>query len=125
MYGYFDSKVQELDAWNEKHINAKSGDTVDTRRMTNIGTFRAYVERYLRNHPGVNQKMTMIVRQLQPTPDGLPLEVYCFTNTTAWVAYEGFQSDIFDHLIAIAPEFGLRVFQAPSGADFSALANKA
>ncbi len=121
MYGYFDSKIQELDVWNEKYINAKSGDTVDTRRMTNIGTFRAYVERYLRNHPGVHQKMTMIVRQLQPTPEGLPLEVYCFTNTTAWVAYEGFQSDIFDHLIAIAPEFGLRVFQAPSGADFAAL----
>jgi len=121
MYGYFDSKIDELNVWNERYISAKSGETVDSRRMTNIGTFRAYVERYLRNHPGVHQNMTLIVRQLSPTAEGLPLEIYCFTNTTAWVAYEGIQSDIFDHLLAIAPEFGLRVFQTPSGSDFTAL----
>lgn len=121
MQGYFDDKQEELNQWNLKHVKAKSGETIDSRRMTNIGTFRAYVERYLRNHPGVHQGMTLIVRQLQPTSEGLPLEIYCFTNTTAWVAYEGIQSDIFDHLIAIAPEFGLRVFQSPSGADFAAM----
>lgn len=121
MYGYFDSKIDELNVWNERYLSAKAGETVDSRRMTNIGTFRAYVERYLRNHPGVHQNMTLIVRQLSPTPEGLPLEIYCFTNTTAWVAYEGIQSDIFDHLLAIAPEFGLRVYQAPSGGDFAAL----
>lgn len=121
MYGYFDSKIDELNVWNERYLSAKAGETVDSRRMTNIGTFRAYVERYLRNHPGVHQNMTLIVRQLSPTAEGLPLEIYCFTNTTAWVAYEGIQSDIFDHLLAIAPEFGLRVYQAPSGGDFAAL----
>ena len=121
MYGYFDSKIDELNQWNKRHINAKAGEAADTRRLTNIGTFRVYVERYLRNHPGVNQDMLQIVRQLQPTSEGLPLEIYCFTSTTAWVAYEGIQSDIFDHLLAIAPEFGLRIYQAPSGGDFSAL----
>lgn len=121
MYGYFDTKINELDQWNTRHVQAKTGETFDTRRLTNLGTFRAYIERYLRNHPGVNQGMLMIVRQLQPTPEGLPLEVYCFTSTTAWVAYEGIQSDIFDHLLAIAPEFGLRVYQAPSGGDFARL----
>lgn len=121
MYGYFDSKIEELNAWNQRHIHANSGETVDSRRMTNIGTFRAYVERYLRNHPGVHQNMTLMVRQLSPTPDGLPLEIYCFTNSTVWAIHEGTQSDIFDHLLAIAPEFGLRVYQAPSGADMSRL----
>ncbi len=85
--------------------------------MTNLGTFRAYVERYLRAHPGVHQNMTLMVRQLSPTADGLPLEIYCFTNTVAWTQYEAIQSDIFDHLLAILPEFGLRVFQHPSGGD--------
>ena len=123
MYGYFDNKEEELNQWNQKHVNAKAGETIDSRRMTNVGTFRAYVERYLRNHPGIHQNMTLMVRQLQPTPEGLPLEIYCFTNSTAWVVYEGVQSDIFDHLIAIAPEFGLRVFQAPSGMDLAGFAS--
>lgn len=117
MYGYFDSKTDELNMWNKRHLNAAEGDTADSRRMTNIGTFRAYIERYLRNHPGVHSAMTLMVRQLSPTAEGLPLEVYCFTNTTAWTAYEGIQSDIFDHILAIAPEFGLSIYQAPSGAD--------
>ena len=72
---------------------------------------------YLQSHPRVHQDMTLMVRQLNPTADGLPLEVYCFTTTTEWVEYEGIQSDIFDHLISILPEFGLRVFQHPSGVD--------
>src|SRR5690606_26126239 len=84
--------------------------------------FRAYVVSYLKAHPGVNQDMTQIVRQLAPTPAGLPLEIYCFTATVAWVPYEGVQSDIFDHLIAILPEFGLRLFQQPGGQDLARLA---
>lgn len=120
--GYFDTKISELNQWNERHVKSSAGDTLDSRKLTNIGTFRAYVERYLRNHPGIHQKgMTLMVRQLSPTSEGLPLEIYCFTNTTAWTEYEGIQSDIFDHLLAIAPEFNLRVYQAPSGADMRAL----
>ena len=118
--GYLDDKQAELDAWNAK-LAEQGREIVNTRRITNIGTFRAYVERYLRNHPGIHQGMTLIVRQLAPTSAGLPLEIYCFTNTTAWVPYEGIQSDIFDHLLAILPEFGLRVFQEPSGADLQSL----
>jgi len=120
--GYFDDKINELNLWNERHVKSSSGDTLDSRKLTNIGTFRAYVERYLRNHPGIHQNgMTLMVRQLSPTSEGLPLEVYCFTTSTAWTVYEGVQSDIFDHLLAIAPEFNLRVYQAPSGSDMRAL----
>ncbi len=114
--GYLPAKEAELEAWNATLPRAER-DVVNRRRVTNIGTFRAYVERYLRRHPGVHQGMTLMVRQLAPTADGLPLEVYCFTNTTVWVQYEAIQSDIFDHLLAILPEFGLRVFQRPSGWD--------
>ena len=82
---------------------------MNTRRITNIGSFRAYVERYLRSHGGIHQNMTLIVRQLSPTADGLPLEVYCFTNTVAWTQYGAIQSDIFDHLLAILPARPARV----------------
>ncbi len=92
----------------------------NTRRLTNIGTFRAYVVNYLRQHLKVHQDMTLMVRQRDPTPDGLPLEIYAFANDINWVAYEGIQSDIFDHILAIASEFGLRVFQHPAGRDFEA-----
>ncbi len=122
MKGYFDEKIDELNVWNQAHVQSNTGDTIDSRKLTNIGTFRAYVEFYIRNHPGIHQKgMTLMVRQLSPTSEGLPLEIYCFTNTIAWVNYEGIQSDIFDHLLAIAPEFNLRVYQAPSGHDMRAL----
>lgn len=121
---YLDHKDQELLDWNTR-LAEHSKEAVNTRRITNIGSFRAYVEHYLRHNPHIHQHMTLLVRQLNPTADGLPLEIYCFTNTTAWNAYEGIQSDIFDHLLAILPEFGLRVFQHPSGADFQALREKA
>ena len=121
---YLDHKDQELLDWNTR-LAEHSKEAVNTRRITNIGSFRAYVEHYLRHNPHIHQHMTLLVRQLSPTADGLPLEIYCFTNTTAWNAYEGIQSDIFDHLLAILPEFGLRVFQHPSGADFQALREKA
>ncbi len=112
---YLDGKSSELQDWNAK-LAERGAEPVNRRRVTNLGTFRAYVEQYLRNHPGVHQGMTLLVRQLQPTDHGLPLEIYCFTSDVAWAAYEGTQSDIFDHLLAILPEFGLRVFQAHSDA---------
>ena len=111
---YWGEKQRELDAWNAR-LDPQV-DAVNARRVTNLGTYRAYVERYLRAHPAVNQEMTLIVRQLQPCETGIPLEVYCFTNDTRWAAYECIQSDIFDHLLAILPEFGLSVFQASSDA---------
>jgi miniconductance mechanosensitive channel len=113
---YLERKEAEIREWN-RELEEQGRDPVNSRRITNIGTFRAYVERYLRAHQGVHQDMALLVRQLAPTSDGLPLEVYCFTNTVVWADYEGIQSDIFDHLLAILPEFGLRVFQHPSGAD--------
>ncbi len=116
---YLKSKESELLSWNSQ-LEEPVRVAVNTRRVTNIGTFRAYVENYLRQHQGIRQDMTLLVRQLGPLADGLPLELYCFTNTTAWVAYEAIQSDIFDHMLAILPEFGLRVFQHPSGADMRA-----
>ena len=119
---YLLSRQAEIDDWNDKLAEAGK-EPVNTRRITNIGTFRVYIERYLQSHPGIHQQMTLMVRQLSPTADGLPLELYCFTNTTAWLKYEGIQSDIFDHLLAILPEFGLRVYQHPSGMDVRALSN--
>lgn len=89
-----------------------------SRRSTNIGAFRAYVQHYRGNHPRIRQDMTLLVRQLQPSEAGLPLEIYAFTATVAWAEYEAIQADIFDHLLAILPEFGLRLFQQPGGADF-------
>ncbi|MCO5158150.1 MAG: mechanosensitive ion channel family protein [Aquamicrobium sp.] len=114
---YLKNKRTELAAWNDG-LGERAKVPANTRRTTNIGTFRAYVENYVRSHPGVHQGMTIMVRQLPPGPDGLPLEIYCFTNTTAWAAYEGIQADIFDHLYAILPEFDLSVFQNPGGADW-------
>ena len=111
---YLDAKQQELEAWNTK---LEQADAINQRRLTNLGCFRAYVQHYLRNHPGINQQMTLLVRHLAPGAEGLPLEIYCFTNNTAWAFYEGVQADIFDHLLAILPSFGLQVFQQPGGAD--------
>ena len=91
---------------------------VNGRKLTNIGTFRAYIEKYLRNHPEVHKGLTLMVRQLQPGPEGLPIQIYCFTNDTRWVNYENIQANIFDHILAIVPEFSLKVFQNPGGSDF-------
>lgn len=120
---YLTSKQQEIDAWNAS-LKEDGQVPINTRRITNIGTFRAYVLNYLKNHPGIHQGMTTMVRQLAPTPDGLPLQVYGFTNTVAWVEYEAIQSDIFDHLFSILPEFGLRVYQHPSGLDVRELGER-
>lgn len=115
---YLNSKQQEIEAWNSD-LRARGAKPVNGRRITNIGTFRIYVEKYLRSLKTVNQGMTILVRQLQPDSKGLPIEVYCFTNTTDWSEFERIQSDIFDHLLAILPAFGLRIFQ-----DFSNVCQK-
>ena len=101
-----------------------AGDAIgDPRRLTNVGTFRAYIKAYAQLNPKINSEgMTFLVRELQPAANGLPIEVYIFSNDTNWVRYEDIQADIFDHLLAMAPKFGLRVFQEPTGADVSSLA---
>ncbi len=115
---YLDKQKAELAEYNAK-LEAAGKDPVNNRRATNLGTFRAYMTAYLRSHPGVAHDMTLMVRQLDPTPTGLPLQVYCFSADVRWVPYENVAGDIFDHLLAILPEFGLRVFQQPSGAELS------
>jgi miniconductance mechanosensitive channel len=114
--GYMAEKEERLEEVNRPVVEAGE-DAVNELRLTNVGTLRAYIFSYLRSHPQVNQGMTLLVRQREPTPDGLPIQIYCFTATTKWAEYEGIQSDIFDHILAIVPEFGLRVFQHPSGQD--------
>ncbi len=118
---YIRKKEKELADYNEALATEVKAE-VNQRRLTNVGTFRAYAFNYLKNHPKIETGMTLIVRQLSPGPDGLPLEIYCFTNTTEWAVYEDIQSDIFDHLLAIVPEFGLRLFQKPAGSDLAGLA---
>lgn len=114
--GYMDRKKREI----EQH-NARLGDqdqkAVDSRQQTNVGTFRAYAQAYLQNHPMINTDMTLMVRQLAPTQHGLPLEIYAFCKEKAWITYEGVQADIFDHLLAVASQFELRLFQYPTGYD--------
>ena len=110
---YLNEKRREIGEWN-RALAEKGAKPINGRRITNIGTFRIYVEKYLRSLKTVNQNMTILVRQLQPDSTGLPIEVYCFTSTTDWIEYERIQSDIFDHLLAILPTFGLRVFQRSS-----------
>ena len=118
---YLDHKSTELIEFNQKLSNTSP---CNQRRLTNIGTFRAYVELYLNQHPNISKHQSLIVHQLQPTEKGLPLEIYAFSNQIAWKDYEAIQSDIFDHLIAILPEFGLKIYQAPSGYDMQiALSN--
>jgi len=117
---YIKNKEQELADFNAA-LAADVEAEVNRRRLTNIGTFRAYAYNYLKNHPKIHKGMTLMVRQLGPGPEGLPLEIYCFTKTTEWAVYEDIQSDIFDHLLAIVPEFGLRLYQKPAGSDLANL----
>lgn len=115
---YLVSKNKEIAEHNQRVSTAGMARFLDQRNMTNIGTFRAYIVAYLKQHPRIHQNMTIMVRQMAATAEGVPLEIYCFTNTTVWAEYEGIQSDIFDHIFAVAHIFGLRVFQAPSGYDW-------
>jgi len=114
--GYLEKRTKEIEKWNEEN-HADTTMPVNGRRLTNIGTFREYVKQYLVQRKDLRQDMTMIVRQLSPDENGLPLQIYVFTATTAWVEYEAVQSDIFDHLLASVEFFGLKVFQNPSGND--------
>ncbi len=107
---YLDEKRATLSDWAEAKAIAPD-DVLNRRRLTNIGTFRAYTLAYLQNHPDIRQDMTLIVRQLAPSPTGVGLEIYCFSGKIGWVEYEGIQADIFDHLLAILNEFGLRPYQ--------------
>ncbi len=120
---YFEEKEKDIDQWNAER-NASEDDLINARAMTNVGTFRAYVNEYLKSHPKISQMNTVLVRLQQASEHGLPLEIYVFTNDNNWVEYERIQSDIFDHFIAIMGEFGLRVFQSPSGADVASLSGK-
>ncbi|MDY7566113.1 mechanosensitive ion channel family protein [Pseudomonas sp. RTC3] len=116
---YIGRKQAELKSWNEAQGNV-AALSANRRRMTNIGTFRAYALAYLHSHPDIQPDMTCMVRQMQATAQGIPLEIYCFTRTTAWADYERIQGDIFDYLLAVMPEFGLSLYQQPSGMDFRA-----
>ncbi|MDT8388993.1 MAG: mechanosensitive ion channel [Lentisphaeria bacterium] len=117
---YLEKKKTDIAAYNQK-LKADTTCRVNGRRLTNVGTFRAYVTAYLKAHPMVNQDMTFLVRQLQPTEHGLPIEIYVFCKDQVWANYEAIQADIFDHILAVIPEFDLRVFQIPSGVDLQAL----
>ena len=114
---YIDHTKEELMKHN-REMKVDNSSLANGRRMTNIGTFRAYIEAYLRNHPQVNQDMTLLVRQLEPTPHGLPIQIYIFSKEKRWIPYEDIQSDLFDHFLAVLPEFDLLPFQNPSGKDF-------
>ncbi|ELB6924849.1 mechanosensitive ion channel family protein [Salmonella enterica] len=116
---YLTSRHQEIDEWN-KQLDAPES-ALNHRRMTNIGTFRAYLNEYLRHHPRIRKDMTLMVRQLAPDDHGLPIEIYAFTNTVVWLEYESIQADIFDHIFAVVEEFGLRIHQTPTGSDIRAL----
>lgn len=115
---YISRRQKEIEEFNRKN-NINTNVLINGRRMTNIGVFRTYIESYLKSHPGIHQDMTLLVRQQAPTEHGLPIEIYCFTNTIKWAEYENIQSDIFDHLLAAASYFDLRIFQSPSGYDFT------
>ncbi len=118
---YIESRQEDIRKYNEEN-QIDNSVLVNGRRMTNLGTFRAYIEQYLKRHPKVHQGLTMLVRHLQPTETGLPIEIYVFSKDQAWANYESIQADIFDHILAVIPEFGLRVFQNPTGSDFQNLA---
>ncbi len=115
---YVKGKQNEIEKYNaEKGLD--DNDLISRRSQTNVGIFRRYLELYLKSHPMINQQMTFLVRQLQPTEKGLPIEIYVFSKDKEWANYEAIQADIFDHILAVVPEFELRVFQAPTGFDIT------
>jgi miniconductance mechanosensitive channel len=119
---YVIQKEKELKDHNKQN-NISDEDYISGRHQTNVGIFRRYLEVYLRQHPMINLEMTFLVRQLQPTGKGLPIEIYVFSKDQAWANYEAIQSDIFDHIFAVIPEFELKVFQEPTGSDISKIGN--
>ncbi|HFD6681147.1 TPA: mechanosensitive ion channel family protein [Providencia alcalifaciens] len=121
---YLDQKVSEIQVYNSALPEDKA-TPLNQRRLTNIGTFRAYVEAYLRAHPQIHKNMTIMVRQLESDSNGIPIEIYAFTNTTVWLEYERIQSDIFDHIFSILPQFNLHIHQSPTGNDVRFLSHSA
>ena len=119
---YLNDKQEEINNYNAQE-DFDSKELVNGRRLTNVGTFRQYLKAYLHQRNDVDKNLTFLIRQLPPGPDGLPIEIYIFANTTNWVKYEDIQSDIFDHIMAIVPEFELKVFQNPTGYDFKELSS--
>ncbi len=115
---YLEGKEQELNSWNDEQ-EVDPQDLTNARVLTNVGTFRAYIAAYLKNHPKISQTETLLVRQLQPSQYGLPIQIYVFSNDNRWIEFEGVQSDIFDHLLSVMAEFDLSVYQRPTGRDFS------
>lgn len=115
---YVKNRQKEIEEFNTQH-NIDSSVLINGRRLTNLGVFRKYIESYLKSHPKIKQDMTLMVRQLASENKGIPMEIYCFTKTTAWVEYESIQSDIFDHLYSTATFFDIEIFQEPGGKDFS------
>ena len=116
---YMRERRADIDSYNAAKAGGDPTVIPEVRRLTNLGTFRAYVQKYLESHPQTHKGMTLLVRQLEPGPQGVAIEMYCFSNDTAWAHYENFQADVFDHLIAILPDFGLKAFQSPGGSDFA------
>ena len=117
---YLDRKSEEVLAWNSER-GVKDEDRINGRRLTNLGTFRAYIESYLAHHDHIDKDMTFLVRQLAPGAEGVPIELYVFSSEQRWVQYEGILGDIFDHLLAVVSEFDLKVYQRPSGTDLVTL----
>ncbi len=118
---YIRSKRREIAQYNQEH-NIDTSQLINGRNLTNVGSFRAYVAAYLRHHPKIHQGLTFLVRHLPPGENGLPIEIYVFSNDQVWANYESIQADIFDHILAVVPMFDLRLFQRPTGSDFRALA---
>ena len=121
MQPYLEQRQKEISQYNEENQFDLSS-RANGRRLTNLGTFRAYLLSYLENREDIRQDLVLLVRQGQSSSTGIPIEVYAFTATTKWAEYENIQSDIFDHIFAVLPEFGLRLHQSPTGHDFSKLA---
>ena len=111
---YIDKKQEDIDAYNSKN-NIDKTVLANGRNLTNVGIFREYMYRYVDQHPKVNKKLVALVRQLSPGEKGLPLELYCFTRDKQWIDHENIAADIFDHVLAVVPQFDLEIFESPSG----------
>lgn len=120
---YIDGKLSEIDNYH-KELNIEPSDNINARRLTNLGTFRIYIENYLRGNENIHKNMTFLVRHLKPTENGLPIEIYVFSSDQVWINYEKIQADIFDHILAIMPFFELQVFQNPCGSDFAGIISR-
>ena len=120
MAPYLEHRQRDIDQHNQENAIDK-GLLINGRNQTNLGVFRKYVSNYIKQHPAINKEMTSMVRQLAPTPEGIPIEVYCFSKDQRWEQYEYIQADLFDHIIAAVPYFNLELFEVPSGKDFGSL----